>query len=79
MPSVTVKCLTSVTYYYLPFQTLHSVALNYPTLMNTLDKAQKIAKYNRMLELKPMDYYEVNFKFEDKYELPYNVTITEEE
>ena len=37
--SVNVKCLTSVTYYYMPFDILHSVALNYPSLMKTLNEA----------------------------------------
>ena len=32
-----------------------------------------------MLELHPMDYHEVNFKFDEKYVLPFGVTVSEEE
>ena len=40
--TITVKCLTSVTYYYLPIEVLQKVSQVYPqTLMNTLNLAQK--------------------------------------
>ena len=75
--TVTVKCLTSVTYYYLPIEVLQKVSHVYPNLMNTLNVAQKQAKYNQMLNLYPLDYQEVNFQVEEKYVLPNNLKLTE--
>ena len=75
--TVTVKCLTSVTYYYLPIEVLQKVSHVYQNLMNTLNVAQKQAKYNQMLNLYPLDYQEVNFQVEEKYVLPNNLKLTE--
>ena len=75
--TVTVKCLTSVTYYYLPIEVLQKVSHVYPNLMNTLNVAQKQAKFNQMLNLNPLDYQEVNFQVEEKYVLPNNLKLTE--
>ena len=75
--TVTVKCLTSVTYYYLPIEVLQKVSHVYPNLMNTLNIAQKQAKFNQMLNLNPLDYQEVNFQVEEKYVLPNNLKLTE--
>ena len=77
--TVTVKCLTSVTYYYLPIEVLQKVSFVYPNLMNTLNIAQKQAKFNQMLNLYPLDYQEINFQVEEKYVLPNNVRLTEAE
>jgi CRP-like cAMP-binding protein len=40
-PTATVRCLTHVTYYYLPYEKLHRIAVVYPALMNELIQAQK--------------------------------------
>ena len=77
--TVTVKCLTSVTYYYLPIELLQKVSQIYPNLMNTLNVAQKQAKYNQMLDLYPLDYQEVNFQVDEKYILPGHVRLSEAE
>jgi len=36
---VNMKCLTTVTYYYLPYQKLRKLAAVYPTLRTSLQKA----------------------------------------
>ena len=66
-PNSSIKCLTAVTYYYLPLGKLEDISVNYPVLRSTLSKAQQLSKYNMMLDLNPLDYKEVNFKFEEKY------------
>lgn len=55
-PIADVKCMSSVTYYYLTRQKLKDISENYPKLRNAIKKAQKIAKYNKMLEKDPLDY-----------------------
>jgi len=55
-PVADVKCMTSVTYYYLTRQKLKDISENYPKLRNAMKKAQKIAKYNKMLEIEHLDY-----------------------
>lgn len=41
---MTVKCLTAVTYYYLPYDILLSLSTIYPDLRAQINEAQKIAQ-----------------------------------
>ena len=65
-----IKCLSAVSYYYLPLKKLRDLSVNYPKLRNAINKEWKKQKYNRLLDLDPLDYTEVYFKPEEKYDLP---------
>lgn len=79
--AVTVKCLTSVTYYYLPFDILLEISKIYPALKSSLNNAQHQARRNNLLFLNLIDYTETNFVFEEKYPLAAQngVKITEDQ
>ena len=72
------KCLTSVTYYYLPVYKITAISEAYPDLRKALYEAQRSAMYDYMLNLNPLDYQEMNFKFEENYRLTYG-DLTQEE
>ena len=64
---VTVKCLTAVTYYYLPVEILQQVGKVYPSLMSALRNAQTQANQNHMFDLEPCDYIEANCRLNQKF------------
>ena len=76
---LTAKCLTSVTFYYLEFDKISEIAHIYPPLAAALNSAQTAARYDKMLELNPIDYIETQFEFEDKYEPEICAKLTESE
>ena len=55
---LTAKCLTSVTFYYLPFEKMAQIAHIYPPLASALNGAKVSVRYDKMLELNPIDYVE---------------------
>ena len=65
-----IRCLTAVTYYYLHVSKLRDLSINYPVLREAINQEQKTQKYNKLLDLEPLDYTEVYFKVEEKYDLP---------
>lgn len=67
--AVTVKCLTAVTYYYLPFDILLDISRIYPALKTALNTAQHTARRNNLLYMNLIDYTETNFVLEKKYPL----------
>lgn len=73
-PSLTsVKCLTSVTYYFLPVYKIIAISEAYPELRQVFDNAQHKSKFDKMNNLNPLDYKEIHFKFEEKYRFNYGV------
>lgn len=64
---VTVKCLTAVTYYYLPVEILQQVGKVYPSLMLALRNAQTKAYLNHMLDRDHCDYIETNCRLTQKF------------
>ena len=67
-----IKCLSAVMFYYIPVNKLRDLSVNYPKLRNAINKEWKKQKYNKLLDLDPLDYTEVYFKAEEKYDLPLN-------
>ena len=76
---MTVKCLSAVTYYYLPIASMFKMAVIYPELQKQLSLAQKKARYDKLLDLNPIDIIETNFVVDEKYELPPHVRVSNEE
>ena len=76
---MTVKCLSAVTYYYLPIASMFKMAVIYPELQKQLSMAQKKARYDKLLDLNPIDIIETNFVVDEKYELPPHVRVSNEE
>jgi len=53
---VSVKCMTSVTYYYLSYKIMRNLAMIYPTLKAKLYEASKKSKYHKMHDTLKLDY-----------------------
>ena len=64
-----IRCLTAVSYYYLPVNKLRDISFSYPVLSRKINEERKTQKYNRLLDLNPLDYIEVYFKADEKYDL----------
>ena len=60
--AINYKCLTSVTYYYLPLEVLQGMSHIYQDLVKNLKVAQKESRYNKLLDLNMMDYQETNIR-----------------
>ena len=64
-----IRCLTAVSFYYLPVNKLRDISFSYPELSRKINEEWKTQKYNRLLDLNPLDYIEVYFKADEKYDL----------
>ena len=63
-PAITkLKCLTSVTYYYLSLKQLEDVTRAYKALRQEVRVASEEAYYKKMLSMDPLDYQETKFVF----------------
>lgn len=60
-PQTAAKCLTIVTYYFLPLYKLQAISEGYPELRNALKYAQNLSNFKKSLDLDPLDYKEGRF------------------
>ena len=63
----TVKCLTAVTYYYLPVEIISQLCQAYPKMREAFKDAQQQSFSNKINDLNPVDYQEVDFDIKAKY------------
>ena len=75
--NVSAQCLTSVTYYFLPYRTLTTLAGVYPELRANLQKAKKAAHINQMLDLKKLDMQEAHYDVSQKIQLPAGLRLND--
>lgn len=74
---VSVKCITAVTHYYLPYDIMKQLSSVYPELKAGLNIAQKQAISDKMQDINVLDYQETNFNIADK--IPAQLDLTEAE
>ena len=74
--SLTVKCISSCVFYYLPYNKILYIAQLYPQLSIALNKAQAQNQADKLLDLNLADYQETNFDAQTKFP---GKTFTEKE
>ena len=75
--NVSAQCLTSLTYYYLPYRTLHMLAGVYTELRTNLQKAKKASQINQMLDLKKLDMLETHYDIAQKIQMPAGLRLSD--
>ena len=53
---VSIKCITAVTYYYMPYENMLKLSTIYPELKAGLNGAQKQAVFDKMCDINVLDY-----------------------